>query len=142
MELLRQAALDKGRLVVTCRCGLHPEEKIDHLILPGLGLAFLTANPWHPWQLPGQKNIHCSRFTDTAHLHRFRSRLHFNRKAADELLVQAIEEMAQARVCHQALEALYAPAIDFAAVDRATAQCAALLGLAPPAPFAGGQTSL
>lgn len=132
MDLLRSEALARGCQVITCRCALHPEDKIDHLILPGLGLAFLTSNPWHTCKFAGQKNIHCSRFTDRIHLHNSRTRLHFNQKAADSFLNQAIELMAQARVCHNALEACYAPSVDFSAVDKQAAHCAALLGLEIP----------
>ncbi len=132
LELLREEALHRGCEVITCRCGLHPAEKIDHILLPGLRLAFLTSNPWHHCQFPGQKNIHCSRFTDSVHLRRFRTRLRFHQKAADSFLQHAIEQMAQARVCHNAVEALYAPAVDFAAVDVQTERCAHLLGLTLP----------
>lgn len=131
MELLRAEALNRGCEVITCRCGLHPAEKIDHLLLPGLRLAFLTSNPWHTCQYPGQKNIRCSRFVDQLHLRRSRTRLRFHQKAADSFLEHAIEQMAQARVCHNAIEALYAPAVDFAAVDVQTDRCARMLGLMP-----------
>lgn len=133
MELLRAEALARGCSVITCRCALHPDDKIDHLILPDLGLAFLTSNPWHPCKFSGQKNIYCSRFMDRIYLHNSRMRLHFNKKAADSFLAQAVELMAQARVCHNALEACYAPAVDFNAVDAQAAHCAELLGLEPPA---------
>lgn len=132
MELLRNEALARGCQVITCRCALHPKDKIDHLILPGLGLAFLTANPWHTCKFSGQKTIHCSRFMDRVRLHNSRTRLHFNQKTADSFLEQAIELMAQARVCHNTLEACYAPAVDFSAVDAQAARCAELLGLEIP----------
>ncbi len=129
MELLRAEALARGCFVITCRCALHPDDKIDHLILPGLGIAFLTSNPWHTCRFPGQKNIHCSRFMDTVHLRLSHNRMRFNQKTADSFLEQAIELMAQARSCHDSLEACYAPAVDFAAVDAQAARCAHLLGL-------------
>ena len=133
MELLRQEALDRGHRILTCRCALCPESKIDHLILPDLGLAFLTSNPWHPCHFPGQKNIYCARFLDLGHLRKARARLRFHQKTADGLLANAIEAMAQARVSHHALEALYAPAVDFSVINAQTEACAARLGLSPTA---------
>lgn len=132
MELLRTAALTQGWQVITCRCAMHPEEKIDHLILPELRLAFLTSNPWHACKYPGQKNIHYTRFTDMMHLRHSRSRLRFNQKAVDELLAQGIEQMARGRACHNALEACYIPAVDFSMVDQRAEECARMLGLADP----------
>lgn len=129
MQLLRTEALTRGCNVITCRCALHPDDKIDHLLLPELGIAFLTSNPWHNCHFSEQKNIHCSRFMDTTYLRHLRNRMRFNQKTADSFLEQAIELMAQARTCHNALEACYAPAVDFTAVDVQAAHCAHLLGL-------------
>ncbi len=119
METLLGEALGRGHDVVVCRCAMHPEDKIDHLLIPALGLAFLTGNSWHTMKFQGQKNIHCSRFTDMAHLANFRSRLRFNRKAAAELIGQAVELMAQAKQLHDRIEDIYRPAVNFAEVNAA-----------------------
>ncbi|MBQ7859328.1 MAG: hypothetical protein IJ347_04245 [Faecalibacterium sp.] len=124
MELLRDEAVQRGYRVIVCHCAMHPEDKIDHLLIPALELAFVTSNSWHPARFPGQKNVRCSRFTDMAHLANFRSRLRFNRKAAAELIGQAVQLMAQAKACHDELENYYRPAVDFAAVSKAGAQLA------------------
>lgn len=131
-ETLRTEALARGYAVITCRCALHPEDKIDHLLIPALRLAFLTDNSWHRCSFPGQKNIHCTRFLDLAHLHDFRARLRFNRKAAGDLTAQAVVLMAQAKACHDELETYYRTAVDFAAVETETERCAQQLGLRSP----------
>lgn len=133
MELLRAEALARGCSVITCRCAMHPEDKIDHMILPGLGLAFLTGNSWHSCRFPGQKNIHCSRFMDLNHLRRSRTRMRFNRKAAAELLQQAQEQMRQAKQIHDELEKYYRDAVDFDAVNKICDQYADRLELYPKA---------
>ena len=46
-----------------------------------------------------------------------------------EDLDEAEALMAQAKACHDELEACYRPAVDFAAVDDAAARCAAALGI-------------
>lgn len=133
LDVLREQALARGYAVITCRCALHPDDKIDHLLIPSLRLAFLTGNSWHPCLFSGQKNIHCTRFMDLSRMACFRARLRFDRKAAQELLDQAIALMAQAKEVHNALEDCYRPAVDFAAVDARMARCAAQLGLTAPA---------
>ena len=130
LELIRAEALARGYSIITCPCAMHPEDKIDHLFLPGLRLGFVTDNRWHPVQLPGAQVVRCTRFVDREHFAASRARLRFNERAAAELLDHAAALMAQAKSCHDELETYYRAAVDFAAVDAAAADCAARLGLA------------
>ena len=127
MEQIRAAALASGQDIITCPCALHPDDKIDHILIPALRLAFVTSNPWHPCRYAGQQNVHCTRFSSG--LSACRSRLRFNRRAADELIAQAVDLMAQAKSCHDELENYYRAAVDFRQVEAQTERCARLLGL-------------
>ena len=130
LELIRAEALARGYHIITCPCAMHPEDKIDHILIPSLRLAFLTDNSWHPVQLPGVQAVRCTRFVDRENLAGYRARLRFNERAAAELLEQAADLMAQAKACHDELETYYRAAVDFGKVDEAAAQCAGMLGLA------------
>ncbi len=44
LELIRAEALARGYHIITCPCAMHPDDKIDHLFIPALRLAFLTDN--------------------------------------------------------------------------------------------------
>jgi hypothetical protein len=127
MEVLRGEALARGYSIITCPCALHPDDKIDHIFVPALGLAFLTSNSWHECRFAHQQNIRCLRFMDLDRLTAYRSRMRFNHKASAELLHEAVQLMAQAKACHDKLEEFYRSAIDFSAVDAAEARCEALL---------------
>ena len=105
------------------------EDKIDHIIIPSLRLAFLTDNRWHPVRLSAAQTVRCSRFVDRENLSACRARLRFNERAAAELLEQACALMAQAKSCHDELETYYRTAVDFAQVDAAAAQCMELFGV-------------
>ena len=129
LELIRAEALARGYHIITCPCAMHPEDKIDHLFIPALRLAFLTDNRWHPVQLPGVQAVRCTRFVDRENLAGYRARLRFNERAAAELLEQAADLMAQAKACHDELETYYRAAVDFDRVDAAAVQCAEMLGL-------------
>ncbi len=129
MEQIRAEALARGYTIYTCPCAMHPEDKIDHILIPALGLAFLTDNSWHPAQFPGQQTVRCTRFVDSANLAGYRARLRFNRRAAEELVQQAVALMVQAKTCHDELETYYRTAVDFAAVEAVTRRCAHELGL-------------
>lgn len=129
LELIRAEALARGHTVITCPCAMHPDEKIDHLLLPALRLAFVTENSWHPVPLPGAQAVRCTRFTDRENLAAYRARLRFNSRAAAELHGQAVALLAQAQACRAQVEAYYRAAVDFAAVDAEARALAAALGL-------------
>ena len=129
LELIRAEALARGYHIITCPCAMHPEDKIDHIIIPSLRLAFLTDNSWHPVQIPGVQAVRCTRFVDRENLARCRARLRFNERAAKELLEQAVALMAQAKSCHDELETYYRAAVDFEAVNVEAQKCAKMLQL-------------
>ena len=108
---------------------MHPEDKIDHILIPELKLAFLTDNRWHPVHLPSVQAVRCTRFLDRENLAAYRARLRFNERAAAELLEQASALMAQAKSCHDELETYYRAAVDFGKVDDAAAECMEMFGL-------------
>ena len=129
LEQIRSEALTRGYDIITCPCALHPEDKIDHVLVPALRLAFVTDNSWHPASLPGQQAVRCSRFWDRSNLSGFRARLRFNARAAQELVQQAVDLMASAKACHDELESYYRAAVDFGAVEQAARDCARRMGL-------------
>ena len=104
---LREEALQKGHNIVTCYCSMSPYEKIEHLFIPALRLCFVTSNSYHPIQFSGQRTIHCTRFCNKEGLKLRRKRLHFNKRAVDELFAQASSIQKEAKECHDALEQYY-----------------------------------
>ena len=129
LELIRAEALTRGYHIITCPCAMHPEDKVDHILIPSLRLAFLTDNRWHPVQMSGVQAVRCTRFVDRENLARCRARIRFNERAAAELLDQAVALMAQAKNCHDELETYYRAAVDFAQVEQAGQTCAEMLNL-------------
>lgn len=112
---LRKAALELGYSIISCPCPLDPE-RLEHLFIPQLGLAFLTSNSWHPMHFDGQKNIHCQRFlTQPATLYKKKIRLH--RKLSLQLVEQASMAQRKAKQTHDLLEEFYRTAADFKQVD-------------------------
>ncbi len=130
LDELRRQALERGLFVITCRCPMAPEDKIEHLLFPEVGLAVLTSNSWHPMTFHGQHNVRCSRFSDTEGLRARRHRMRFNQKAAAELLAQTSALQQEARAAHSELETYYKSAVDFARVDAILAETARAMGLA------------
>lgn len=129
LDQLRAEALRKGHRIISCPCPLSPEDKLDHLILPELGLAFVTDNSWHPMAFEGARRIRCRRFAGTALLANCRVRLGFDRRAARSLLEETSAAQREAKQNHDRLESYYKAAVDFAEVEKVWQRTAASLGL-------------
>lgn len=127
LEELRLRALERGAHLVTCACPLEPTEKLEHLLLPEQGVGFTLSNPWHKADFPVYRRIHASRFTDEEVLGQKRQRLAFNRRAARELLGEAVVSAAEAKAVHDEMERLTVQAMDFTAVDRLREQITAAI---------------
>ena len=119
---LRRRALDAGLDIVTCACPLAPHDKLEHLLIPSLGLGFTTSNTWHKADFPVYRRIHAARFTDTEGLRSKRQILSFNRRAARELLNEAIQIAADAMALHDKMERFNIRAMDWEKADDITRQ--------------------
>lgn len=113
MKELRTLALAAGQEVITCVCPMAPFSKIDHLLLPGLGLGFVTRNKFHPIDLPAYRVIHARRFTDADAIAARKMRIKFLLRASENMLEQAGERIGEAKALHDELEAIYKDAMDF-----------------------------
>ena len=126
LEALRDLALESGLEVVTCRCPLFPFTKLDHLLLPQLGLGFLTLNRGNARELTGltQRAIHATRFCDGARLRQRKGRAAFLRRAAAGMLDQAAEVLGQQREARRQLDRLLLSATDQDAVEAVASRVA------------------
>ena len=118
LQVLRTEALAKGHSIITCYCSMSPYEKIEHLFIPTLRLAFVTSNVYHPITFENQRSIHCTRFCNKEGISLRKKRMRFNKKAILELLSQACALQMEAKTCHDKLETYYTNATDFSIVDR------------------------
>ena len=111
-------------------------DRLEHLILPQLSLAFVTtgngtAYPRHPY-----RRLRMDAMVDRELLRRNKARLSFSRKVSAALVEEAVSSLAQAKAMHDDLERIYNPYVDFSRV-RTTAEWAVreLLGNEPEHPF-------
>lgn len=115
---LRHYALTAGHEVITCRCPMAPEQKIEHLLIPTTGIAFLTSNHFHAFSSCGSvRKIHARRFQNQEPMKLRKERFLSNRKAAQTLLAQAIVILHESRQLHDKLESLYQNSMDFDALN-------------------------
>ena len=108
---------DAGYDVVACPSPMAPE-RLEHLIVPQLGLAFLNSTSAMPYPGHPYRRIRVDAMAGPELLRRSRPRLRFAKKVAAALMEEAVSSLAQAKQMHDELEALYNPHVDFDRVDE------------------------
>ncbi len=107
-----------GADVISCWCPLFPEDKLEHLIVPEYNAAFMTSDYSNKLSLTPSKRINPLRFIDTEALKACKPRLRFNKRAASELLEEAIHLQKMAKNVHDKLEQCYIQSMNFKKVDQ------------------------
>lgn len=113
---LLAGAVSAGYDVVACPDHMAPE-RLAHLLIPQLELAFLSSTKALPYTGPAYRRIRLDAAADGELLRRDRPRLRFARKVSAALVDEAVSSLAQAKTMHDALEAVYNPHVDFDLVD-------------------------
>lgn len=106
-----------GYDMVACPDPMAPD-RLSHLLVPELGLAFLSACPAQPFPGHPSRRLRLDAMVDRELLRRCRARLRFAKKVSSALTGEAVESLAQAKSMHDGLEALYNPYVDFTRVQE------------------------
>ncbi len=109
------AALASGHDAVACPDPMAPD-RLAHLILPGLSLAFVTCVPERTWPRHSYRRLRLDAMLDPDACQISRPKLRFTQKVVDALEAEAVSGLEQAKEAHDALEALYNPHVDFEGV--------------------------
>ncbi|MDD2362315.1 MAG: hypothetical protein PHH84_05085 [Oscillospiraceae bacterium] len=112
IDELRKRALDNGHDVISCYCPLFPKEKPEHLLIPEIGIGFTTSNLWHKADFPVYRRIHAARFTDSERLRQRRQLMSFNRRAARELINEAVIISGEAKAIMDDIKKIYDKYLD------------------------------
>ena len=110
-----EAALRRGARTIVCPSFLSPGQPMG-VILPDAG--FSLAEGAAEAGTPGEKTVRCERFYDRRLLSENASRLRFVKKARREFIGEAVKFAKLAKDVHDELEAVYASAMDFGAVEK------------------------
>lgn len=125
------AALAAGHDAVACPDPMAPD-RLCHLILPGLGLAFVTSTPEQPWPHHAHRRLRLDAMLDTDACQLSRPKLRFTRKVEGALVDEAVAALVQAKQAHDQLEALYNPHVDFDGVYAVADELAQEMLALPP----------
>ena len=115
LEALFAAANAKNLPVILCPDPLSPDTP-SHLLLPSLGVAFVTVGdrflPVDP-----ARTLHLKRCYDEGRLRSHKNRTAFDKKAERTLLKAAVECLADAKKAHDLLEIPYKSAMNFEKIE-------------------------
>ena len=117
LERLRAAAAVRGYYGVVCPDPEHMD-RIQHLLLPELGLGFVTSRPGMAYDGAPFRRIRLDAMVAPAHLKRHRARLRFVRRMVETLREEGMDALREAKRCHDQLEGVYHPYVDFDGVSR------------------------
>lgn len=116
-ENLRIAAVKNGLDIITGYCPLDPTGRPEHIIIPECSVAFVRRHTAYGG-IGASRTIHARRFLDNDLVSRQRQKLSFNKKAADEMISEAVASLRQAKKIHDELEKIYISAMDFEKLDE------------------------
>lgn len=134
MEVLSEGAMYRGMDMEAFYCAMCPEEKMEHLLIPSLGVAFITVNEYHdlePWEIsrPGPEIVllDTSDYMNSVILEGKESLITTLRTEYDILLNQAVRCLEKAREAHMRVEEMYIPNMRFFEISRLGEEVAAEL---------------
>ncbi len=126
LHFLLETALAAGYDVICCPAPLEPE-RIEHLLIPELSLAFITSTDTLPYEGRPVRKLRFDHLIDSDWLKSNRARLRFHKKMSRILTEDAIAAFAEAKRLHDELESLYNPYVSFDEVYRIADQLKEIL---------------
>lgn len=130
LEAIREALIKYGYDFYSCYCPMNPKTRLEHIIIPYLGVAFATAGKHHSFENVKPVNvISFSRFTDMEKLQARKQIINFHKRAAAEFIKEAVSALKQAKIIHDALESQYIDAVDFTRVNQKSDEIVAKINL-------------
>lgn len=120
LQRLHGAAAARGYRSIVCPDPEHMD-RIQHLLLPELELAFVTSRAGMIYSGPSYRKVRLDAMIDPAYHKRYKARLKFSARVADALREEGLEALREAKAAHDQLEAVYHPHVDFEGVSRCAA---------------------
>lgn len=118
LKALRDAVNSRGYDTETCLCTLDVD-KMDHLLVPELNLAFITYNEYHATDQKIDRVIEFEGFCDSDTLKQYSEEKNYNKKQFEELLYKSMNMMDAQKVVHDKIEKIYVASMNFAGLDQA-----------------------
>lgn len=129
LEVLIDAAVKNGHDLYACYDAVDTE-RLLHLIIPELSLAFVTSDRRRYFTGRPYRRIRLDSYLASPSLRQLRGTAKLLGRMSDSLLDRACGEIADAHALHDRIEALYRPHVDFDALDALVrTEAAAIVGV-------------
>jgi hypothetical protein len=119
LQELKEGILAAGYDIVSFPSPEDPE-RLAHLMVPELSLAFVTTMPNQPMEKRPYRRIRMESMAEKELLKTNRAKLRFAYRIANELDEDGIQELKGAKAFHDEMEAIYHPFVNFAGVNKVT----------------------
>ena len=111
LRQLHAAAAERRWDTIVC-CAPEDPARPEHLLIPGLGLAFVTSRPGMDYGAKPYRRVRMDAMTEPTG----KARLRFQTRMAALLRQEAVAALEEAKANHDKLEAVYNPYVDFEGV--------------------------
>ena len=118
MAAVRKTAVEHGLDIITCPCSVFPSEKIEHVLIPQIGVGFITSNKRHRAEIKPYKTVFAKRFIDEKKYRSQKARVRLALRLGSKMIDEAAGCMNEAKQIHDELEKIYISAMDFSLVDK------------------------
>ena len=125
LDIISEGAIYRGLDIEAFYCAMSPDEKMEHLLIPSIGAAFITANAYHdlePWEIcpegPEIVLLDAEDYMDPVKLEENRSLILSLQTEYDILLQRAVKCLAKAKEIHAAVEEMYVPNMNFGEIEK------------------------
>ena len=108
LAFLHRTAVDRGWDVIACPAPEEPD-RLEHLLIPQLGLAFVTSRPEMEYKGTSFRRVRL----DAMAVVEGKAKLRFQSRMTGVLRQEAIAALREAKQAHDALESVYNPYVDF-----------------------------
>lgn len=112
LEQLAEAAAAAGERTLACMSPDRPRE-MQHLLVPGRGLAFVTVNARMPYEGAVYRRIRVEAMTADALSRAEKARIRLTERVQRTLRADAVAALGRAKAAHDVLEAVCNPCVDF-----------------------------
>ena len=109
---IRESAMLCGFDVVSLLSPFNKNNRLEHIIVPEIGLGIITSNNFHRYEGECFKRISSTRFLDSEKMKKHKTRIGFNLNAERELSGQAFYLLDEARKCREEYSGIYSRSYD------------------------------
>ena len=118
LSAVRNHALYCGYHIISCRCSAASSEKLEHIFIPELSLAFVCSNKYHDLDLTPYRIINSRRYTNNTLLKENRRHLSFNKRSVAQILQKSTDIMEEIQRTHNEIEKIYGSAMDYSKTEE------------------------